>query len=110
MPLNPIGQGDCENNDGGLQRRHPGPGFRHQGFIPLQPCTGSAAALKPIATFKLEEYEKAATELKFFTRSRRLQPKTQYRWRKRSFLITIYRALLLKPVNMRILSKRSMRL
>jgi len=56
-----------------------------KGAIPLQPMYWQARRLKADCHLKLEEYEKAATELKFFT-SREFAPDDpNYRWRKRSF-------------------------
>ena len=56
-----------------------------KGSIPLQPMYWQSRRLKADCHLKLEEYEKAATELKFFTKRAFTAEDPNYRWRKRSF-------------------------
>ncbi len=56
-----------------------------KGSIPLQPMYWQARRMKADCHFKLDEYDKAATELKFFTRREFSPDDPNYRWRKRAF-------------------------
>ncbi|MCB0597917.1 MAG: tetratricopeptide repeat protein [Lewinellaceae bacterium] len=56
-----------------------------KGSIPLQPMYWQSRRIKADCHLHLEEYEKAATELKFFTRRAFTPDDPNYRWRKRAF-------------------------
>ena len=56
-----------------------------KGSIPLQPLYWQARRLKADCHLELKEYEKAATELKFFTKRKFTPEDPNYRWRKRAF-------------------------
>ncbi len=60
-------------------------GLAAKGSIPLQPIYWKARRLKALCHLKLEEYDKAAFELKLFTRREFESDDPNYKWRKEAF-------------------------